>query len=51
MGDVEPVLVGAGESTMRHHPGFIVILTLFEDIDRWAVWVGRHTLEKISRVP
>ena len=51
MGGVEPILVGIGEPTMRHHPGFIVILTLFEDIDRWAVWVGRHTLEKISRVP
>ncbi len=52
MGGVEPVLVGIGEPTMRHHPGFIVILTEFtQDIDRWAVWVGRHTLEKISRVP
>ena len=30
-----PFLVGNGESTMRHHPGFIVILTeLFQDIDR-----------------
>ena len=29
MGDVDPVLPGAGESTMRHHPGFIVILTEF----------------------
>lgn len=37
---------------MRHHPWFAVALTLFgEDNGRWAVWVGRHTLEKISRVP
>lgn len=28
MGGVELVLVGTREPTMRHHPGFIVILTL-----------------------
>ena len=52
MGDVELPLVGGRESTMRHHPGFMVMLTVNrQDNDRWAVWVGRHTLEKISRVP
>ncbi|PIN77922.1 hypothetical protein COV15_00915 [Candidatus Woesearchaeota archaeon CG10_big_fil_rev_8_21_14_0_10_34_12] len=27
------------------------LLTLIEDIDRWAVWLGRHPAEKISVGP
>ena len=51
MGDVDPTLVGVGES-QSETPSFVYCNThSVEDTDRWAVWVGRHTLEKISRVP
>ena len=27
------------------------MLTLYEDTDWWAVWVGRHALENLTSVP
>ena len=38
---------------MRHHLLMTVFLTpLFvENTGRWAVWLGRHALEKISSAP
>jgi len=37
------------ESPLGHYPSEITILTPTEDIDRWAVCLGRDALEKISR--
>ena len=43
---------GLVEPSLRHHLLMTVFLThLFEDIGRWAVWLGRHALEKISSAP
>ncbi len=52
MGAVEAWTLVHVEASMGHHPSIAVLLTsLMEDTDRWVVWVGRHTLEKISSVP
>ncbi len=45
-------LRGIGEPSMEHRPRRLVQLTCCgEDTSRWAVWLGRHTPEKISGVP
>jgi hypothetical protein len=37
---------------MKHRPSEAVSLTASgQDTRRWAVWVGRHALEKISSAP
>ena len=37
---------------MKHRPSSVVSLTSFgKDTGRWAVWVGRHALKKITRAP
>ena len=42
---------GNTEPPMEHYPFEVVSLTLKqENTGRWAVQVGRHTLERISRV-
>lgn len=34
---------------MKHRPFEVILLTLTKDNDRWAVWVGRHALNKETR--
>ena len=43
---------GMGEATMEHRLSATVFLTRSHgDNGRWAVRLGRHALEKISRAP
>ena len=52
MGDVDPWDASPGGSRKkRHHPWKVTMLTLDEDTDWWAVWVGRHALENLTSVP
>jgi hypothetical protein len=40
------------EARVEHQPSVIVLLTRsYGDIGRWAVRLGRHPLEKVSRGP
>ena len=45
-----PMLSGMGESKVRHHPSVATVLTRKEDIYRWAVRLGRYTVETLSTV-
>ena len=52
MGDVDPEDASPRSSRKkRHHPWKVTMLTLNEDTDWWAVWVGRHALENLTSVP
>lgn len=47
----ETLLAGEVDATVKYFPFNLVRLTRREhgvDISRWAVWLGRHRLEKIS---
>jgi hypothetical protein len=44
------MLSGMGESKVRHHPSVATVLTRKEDIYRWAVRLGRYTVETLSTV-